>query len=128
MSKQELRSFGLTTAVILAVLFGLLLPWVFNYRWPSWPWVIAAILCAWALFLPATLRPVYHGWMKIGSILGWLNTRIILGILFYTVFVIVGLIMKLIGNDPMSRKLDKSSKSYRVTSQPRKKDHVERPF
>jgi hypothetical protein len=128
MSKQELRKFGLTTGAIVAVLFGLLLPWLFNHAWPTWPWIVAAILWTWAVLLPATLKPVYHGWMKVGHVLGGVNTRIILGIMFYTVFFLVGLIMKLVGNDPMSRKINKTASSYRVISRPRNKNHVERPY
>jgi F0F1-type ATP synthase assembly protein I len=128
MNKQELRKFGLTTGAIVAVLFGLLLPWLFDHVWPTWPWVVAAALWIWAILLPATLEPVYHGWMKVGHVLGWINTRIILGVMFYTVFFLVGLIMKVLGNDPMSRKIDKAAISYRVVSRPRNKNHVERPF
>jgi len=128
MNKQELRNFGLTTGAIVAILFGLLLPWLFNRACPVWPWVVATVLWAWALMLPATLKPVYIGWMKVGHILGWINTRIILGIMFYTVFFLVGLFMKVIGNDPMSRRIDKSVTSYRVPSRPPNKHHVERPF
>jgi hypothetical protein len=66
--------------------------------------------------------------MTLGHWLGWINTRIILGVMFYTVFFIAGLAMKLAGQDPMSRKLNKTAKSYRVASHARPKDHVERPF
>jgi len=128
MNKQELRNFGLTTGAIVAILFGLLLPWLFNRAWPVWPWVAAAVLWAWALMLPASLKPVYIGWMKVGYILGWINTRIILGLMFYTVFFAVGLILKVLGKDPMSRKIDKSIESYRIASRVHNKDHVERPF
>ena len=128
LDKQELRKFGLTTGAIVAVLFGLLLPWLFNHNWPTWPWVVAVVLWVWAILLPVTLEPVYHGWMKVGHVLGWINTRIILGVMFYTVFFLVGLIMKVIGNDPMSRKIDEAAASYRVSSHPRDKNHVERPY
>jgi len=128
MNKKELRNFGLTTGAIVAILFGLLLPWLFNYTWPVWPWVISGVLWVWALLLPATLMPVYAGWMKVGHVLGWINTRIILGLMFYTVFFAVGLILKSLGKDPMLRKIDKSVESYRVASRVHDKDHVERPF
>jgi uncharacterized membrane protein len=128
MNKQKLRNFGLTIGSIVAILFGLLFPWLFNNSSPTWPWVIAATLWIWALILPATLEPIYHGWMKVGYTLGWINTRIILGIMFYTLFFLVGLLMKAISYDPMSRKIDKSIASYRVTSRPRSREHVERPF
>ena len=128
MSTQELRKFGLTTGAIVAVLFGLLLPWAFSRGYPYWPWVLASMLWICALIMPATLKPVYAGWMKVGHVLGWINTRIILGLMFFTVFFVVGLILKVLGKDPMSRKIDKSLESYRVPSRVHAKNHVERPF
>jgi len=125
---QELRKFGLTTGAIVVVLFGLLLPWLLDRGYPYWPWILAGILWIWALISPATLKPIFDGWMKVGHVLGWINTRIILGLMFYTVFFAVGLILKILGKDPMSRKIDKSIESYRVPSRIHAKDHVERPF
>ena len=128
LSTQELRKFGFTTGAVVVVLFGLLLPWLFNHGYPYWPWILAGILWVWALIAPATLKPVYKGWMKVGHVLGWINTRIILGLTFFTVFFVAGLILKILGKDPMSRKIDKSVESYRVASRVHNKDHLERPF
>lgn len=127
-SSKELRTFGLTTGVMIIFIFGLALPWLFSRPYPIWPWIMAAILWSAALILPVILRPVFKAWMTVGHWLGWINTRIILGIMFYTVFFITGLAMKSMGKDPMARKIDKTADSYRVQSRARPKDHVERPF
>ena len=128
LDKQELREFGLITGAIVAVLFGLLLPWLFDQKLLLWPWIVAGVLWTWALLLPASLLPVYRGWMAIGHVLGWINTRIILGIMFFIVFLPAWLIMRLLGKDPMARKIDKSQTTYRVMHALPKKDHVERPY
>jgi predicted anti-sigma-YlaC factor YlaD len=128
LNKHELRKFGLMTGVIVVILFGLFLPWVFGRSYPYWPWVIASILWVLAILAPLALKPIYIGWMKVGHVLGWINTRIILGLMFYTVFFAVGLVLKVLGKDPMSREIDKSIESYRVASRVHSKDHVERPF
>lgn len=128
LDNKTLRDFGLITGSILVGLFGLLFPWIFEHNFPKWPWIIAGILWAWALLLPATLNPVYRGWMAIGHVLGWINTRIILGIMFYIIFLPVGLLLKIFGKDPMARKIIKSQKSYRVIHSIPKKNHVERPY
>ena len=60
---QAYRSFGLTFAAILLVLFGLLIPWLFSLGWPLWPWVVAIILAAMALLKPSWLWWVYKPWM-----------------------------------------------------------------
>ena len=125
---KTLREFGLITGGIFVGLFGLLLPWLFDHNFPQWPWIIACILWVWALLLPATLSPVYRVWMTIGHGLGWVNTRIILGIMFYIVFLPVGLLLKLAGKDPLTRNIDKSINTYRVNNITRNKNHVERPY
>ena len=66
--------------------------------------------------------------MAIGNVLGWINTRIILGIMYYVLFLPFGLIMQLFAKDPMARKIDKSLKTYRVESTIPTKDHVEKPY
>jgi len=127
-SKRELRNFGLTLGGMVVLVFGLALPWLFAYPNPFWPWVVAGAVWAVALILPQGLRPVFKAWMTVGHWLAWINARIILGIMFYTVFLLVGLIMKLTGKDPMTRKFDEYAETYRVRSQQRPIDHVERPF
>ncbi len=126
--KSELRNFGLTTVVIVVALFGLLLPWLFDRGWPVWPWLLATVLATWAWLAPASLAPVYRGWMRFGHVLGWINTRIILGLMFYTVFLAVGLLLRLLGKDPMHRRLDAAAASYRTPSVQRTPDHLEKPY
>ena len=125
---QELRKFGLITGAIVIVLFGLLLPWVFDYSWPVWPWVFAGISCFWGLVHPDSLFIIYRAWMKFGHIAGWINTRIILGIMFFAIFFPAGLLMRIFAKDPMARKLDDAAQSYRVASEIPEKDHVERLY
>jgi hypothetical protein len=125
---KEMRKFGLSMGAIIAILFGLLLPWLFDHDYPLWPWIAAGLFWLAAAAAPALLRPVYSAWMRIGHALGWINTRIILGLMFYTVFFIIAMSMKLLGKDPMSRKIDKTLNSYRVRSEKRARDHLEKPF
>ncbi len=129
MSDKSLREFGLVTGGMLALVFGLLLPWIWNAdSWPIWPWIVAAILSLIALTMPHILQPVYHWWMKLAHILGWINTRILLSIVFFVIFLPVGIILRLLGKDPMARKLDQDLNSYRVESKSPPKNHMERPF
>ena len=66
--------------------------------------------------------------MRFGHIAGWINTRIILGIMFYLLFFPVGVLMRLVAKDPMARKLDDGAQSYRIRSEAPEKDHIERPY
>ncbi|MBN4080615.1 hypothetical protein JYT31_03020, partial [Beggiatoa alba] len=81
-----------------------------------------------ALIYPLSLKPFYRLWMLFGAGMGWLNTRLILGLVFYFVFVPFGLVMKLLAKDPLSRKLDSQLTSYRVINNEQHKDNMENPF
>ncbi len=126
--KRELRRFGFLVGAIVAILFGGLFPWLFEHSVPLWPWVVSGILLGWALILPKSLFPLYRAWMAIGKVLGWINSRIILGLIFYLMILPIGLVMRLFGRDPMRRRLDKGALSYRVQSTNQPKENVERPF
>ena len=128
LDKHGLRKFGLVTGSIVIVLFGLLLPLLFGFGYPLWPWYLGGILAAVALVVPVALNPVYHGWMRFGAVLGWINTRLILGIVFYVIFTPVALILKLIRHDPMKRKFEKDPGSYRKLSHNQSKEHMENPY
>ena len=129
LDKSGLRKFGITTGAIIVVLFAFFFPWVFVMKsMPLWPWIAAGILWVPALILPGMLRPVYAGWMRIGHAIGWVNTRIILAVLFYLLVLPMGLIMRLFAKDPMAKKLDKAIPSYRINCVSDPKDRLEKPF
>jgi ABC-type glycerol-3-phosphate transport system permease component len=88
---------------------------------------VAGVLASMALVFPASLGPVYKVWMRFAEALGWINTRIILIVIFFMLFFPFGMIMRMF-NDPMRRKLDASADSYRLPSRPTKPDNMERPF
>ncbi len=126
--RKGLREFGLLTGAIVAVLFGLFFPWLLERAIPLWPWIVAAVLGGWGLIAPESLRPVYHGWMKLGMLLSKITTPIILGVVFFVVMLPIGLLMRVLSSDPMARKFDADATSYRVASQKTPKENVERPF
>lgn len=122
--KAGLRQFGLMFAAILVLLFGLVipllrfgflgLPLVANGQNPDWPWWAAGVIAALALILPASLVLLYKPWMKFAQLAQWVNTRIILLLLYYLVILPIGLLRRLLGKDSMDRKFDASAASYRT--------------
>ena len=128
LDKPGYRKFGFTTGAIVAVLFGGLLPWLFDFNYPLWPWIFFAVFALLALIFPLALQPVYLLWMRFGLVMNWINTRLILGILFYGMFLPIGLFFKLIGRDPMHRKFDEKLSSYRNSVKPDSHDKMEHPY
>jgi hypothetical protein len=66
--------------------------------------------------------------MLIGHVLGWINTRIILGFVFYVVVTPIGLYRRLLGKDPMGRQLRPELDSYRVVRNPRRSSHLTKQY
>jgi len=128
LSKKELRDFGLIFGAIFVSLFGFLFPWLFSKPLPIWPWYVLAVTGGLAIIFPLGLKPFYKLWMKFGLVMAWINTRIILGIVFYLVFMPFGLVMKLFGKDLLSRKLDSKIASYRVIAKDDYKSNMENPY
>ena len=127
LDRKGLRDFGLTTGGIIAVLFGLFFPWVFERALPWWPWAVFAVLGTWGLVAPLSLRPVYRGWMKVGLILNKFMTPLIMSLVFYLVITPVSVIKRLFGKDAMARKFSDAD-SYRVPSEPPKPENLKRPY
>src|SRR5262245_25936290 len=111
--KPQLRSFGLIVGAGFAVIA--LWPAVFRGQSPrTWALGLAVVLSVLACVAPATLKPVHRWWMAIGEILGWFNTRVILGVVYYLLIVPIGAIRRMRGVDPMRRAFEPGMTTYKV--------------
>ena len=102
-SRATLHRFGLLFAGIAAAAAAALL-WKAAPSWPA-PLVAAVIFLSLAFAVPEALRPLYVVWMTLGALLAWVNTRIILGVLFFVVMTPLGWILRLVGKDLLSAEL-----------------------
>lgn len=105
--REELKKFGITMAAVFLIAGAMLF---FRHKQGALPaLIISSIFFAAGFIFPNFLRPVYIIWMRLAFILGWLNTRIILTILFYLVFTPIGAAMRLFGVDLLERNKNKNS-------------------
>jgi hypothetical protein len=110
-SKDKLnRSFGLVMAGGLAVLF--LLRWLVAGVWTWWlPAVSAAFLGA-ALVLPNSLTLLRQGWMKLAAVLGFVNQRILLTVLFAVLITPTAALLRLLGKQPIRLSAEGKASTY----------------
>ncbi|WCL49592.1 SxtJ family membrane protein [Leptospira sp. GIMC2001] len=127
-TKKDYRSFGFIVGGVLLIVFGLLIPYWKNGNWNPIVSYVGLGLIAIAALLPIVLKYPYIVWMKIGEVLGYINTRLILGIVFFILFAPIGLFRRLIGKDALNIKLSDKEKSYRKISNHQEIKHMERPF
>ena len=63
-------------------------------------------------------RRMKSWWMKFAHAVGWLNTRLLLSIVYFLVFAIPAVILKLIGKDLLDRKRNTSATTYWKNKKP----------
>lgn len=127
---KGLRQFGLILGGMLCILFGFLLPWMWSWQsLPNWVFIgIGFVIIIWALLAPDSIRTLYNSWMRVALLIGNTVNMVILAIVFYLVIMPMGLVMRMLGKDPLRLKLDHQVKSYRVKCKVSPKSHMERPF
>ena len=111
-SKKQLREFGLLIGFGFPILIGWLLPSLFGHQFRTWTlWIgVPGLLIGFTA--PRLLYYPYKGWMLLGHVLGWINSYIILGLVFIFVLQPIAYIMRLTGYDPLKTKR-KVEKTYR---------------
>lgn len=127
-TKQQLRDFGVIFAIGVMLIFGLFFPYLSGKQAPAWVAYTAIPVGLIGLILPVILKPFYIVWLKIGAVLGWINTRIILTFIFVAVFLPIGFLMKLLRQDPMHRRFESTAISYRIKTKPIDSKKMERPY
>ena len=145
LDKKGLRDFGVVTGLIIIGLFGVFFPWMFSgirlfhaYDfWGAlspavtalrWPFMLGGLLVIWGLVAPMSLKGLHRNWMKFGEMMSAVMTPLIMGIVFYFVFAPVGLLLRILGKDPMARKRDADVDTYRVISKDNPIENLEKPF
>jgi hypothetical protein len=120
------KKFGILFAAICTVVGA----YLFYKESSWWPWFAfgAALFVSTGLLGYSILRPAYIGWMKFALALGWINTRILLGIFFYLIVTPIALFMRVLGKDILDQKIDRSARTYwkkreRTPFDPKRMEH-----
>ena len=102
---------------VLVVAFGLV------YAYQSWlgdansAWLVAATaFAAITIAVPRILQPLLTVWMKIGGLLHFVVSPILLVLFFFGAVLPIGLVLQLFGKDPL--RLKRGAKTYWIERQP----------
>ena len=124
---KELRSFGLLVGGVFSVIGA----WPLLMRgepFRLWAIGLGGVLILLGVVMPSVLAPLHKAWMWIGHILGWINTRILLSIVFYGLVTPMGILFRLMGKDTMRQAFAQDSPTYRVLKKPRPRGHMKYQF
>ena len=132
--RKELRNFGITFAVVGAVIGGCLM-WnnrlAEAYTTHLFFFGAGGVFLLLGLLMEKALLPLQKVWMLLAALLGWVMTRVILGAMFYIAFTGMRCLGTIFGQRFLELKADPSATSYwipRKTQPPRTVQNYERQF
>ncbi len=109
-SPKQLRQFSITLGLIFLV--GLIWSQVKENQILAGFFLVLLIFLLMGWLWRPLLIFFYRLWMSLSHLLGALMSRIILTLIFFLIFTPIGLILKVIGKQPLDLKIEKEKLGY----------------
>jgi len=113
------KSFGLVFAVVFLIIA--LFPLLGANQVRLWALGVAAVFAVLAYLRPSLLAPLNRVWFLFGLLLHKIISPVVMAIVFFLTVTPIGLIMRLMGKDPLNQSFDQSSESYWIVVSETKK-------
>ena len=120
MSKVDKLKAELTITAGFLVLYLIFKKDIFLY--------LATIIAITALVLPIVGKGIVWLWFKLAEILGWINSRILLSIVFFIVLLPISLAYKLTNKNPLQLKKETNKSLYNTRNHLYKKEDFKFPW
>ena len=120
-SKKQLREFGFVIGFGFPLMIGFIIPFINGHNFQSWTLFIGIPCLALGIIRPTTLYYLYKFWLSLGNALGWVNSKLILGLVYLLILQPISYLMRLFGYDPLRKKIIVKD-TYREINSKRKID------
>ena len=127
LSRDEGRKFGLQVGAAFLVLAALGW-WRGKHLTAEWLGGIGALLIVGGLIAPSLLSPVFKVWMQLAHALSKVTTPIFMGVIYYLVLTPTGLLLRLVGRDPLRPRVVDGSLWSTRDAETAKPGRMERQF
>ena len=117
-SKKQLREFGFIIGLGLPIIIRWIIPSIYGHLFLSWSLFVGGAALIIGVLKPMLLFYPYKLWIKIGFLLGWINSRLILGFIFIIILQPIALVLKIVRYDPL-----KKSKNNDISYRENKESH-----
>lgn len=111
---------------VLALVFGLLLLAALH-KHPAWLPIAIGLTLA-TLLSPWLARMVAWGWVSLSQAIGFVVSRVLLGIVFFLVLTPIALLRRALGRDPLLIKRPAPASGFHDRSQAYAAKDLERPW
>ena len=102
-STKKLRQFGIFFGIVFPFLFGVIFPIFHGSNFKYWTLLVGTPILIIGSIRPRFLEYPFKIWIFVGEILGWINSRIILSMIFFIILQPIAFIMKLFKYEPLQR-------------------------
>jgi uncharacterized membrane protein YhiD involved in acid resistance len=109
---RTLRNAGVSVGIAF-VLISIWPYFVHGLPMRYWAAIVSGVLFLFSLIAPQFIYWPYCLWMKIGAALGWLNTRVILSLLFFLILTPTGIVRRIFSSDSIGSQIDRSKDTYK---------------
>jgi hypothetical protein len=89
-------------------------------------WIAAGTVLCLARLIPPLFKAMYRLWIGLSVVLGYFVSRILLTLIFFLIITPLGLVMRIVGRDPMDRKWDPEATSYWIEREQEPDTSIER--
>jgi hypothetical protein len=125
---RELRAFGIGFALMIALVFWGLLPWLGDRPRPVWPLIVGGVLVAAALAWPPAVLPLHRLWLPVARLVAVVNTWLLLGFVFFGILLPIGLLLRALGRLQYRGGPRRDLASYRIEVPSDHDTRLEEPF
>lgn len=130
-STEEQYSKDLDTVTVVCVITSAIGVYskCFKHVTGMWPDLLIMLVCV--IFLLSVVFPTFarfftRAWLGLGKAIGAVNSRIILGLIFYLVLTPLALLSRIRGNDPLKLKGNKLKSTFVIRNHKYKKEDLEK--
>ena len=127
LEQRQQRNFGVLVGGVFLII-GLFPALRYGTTPLIWSLTLGALLIVLGMASPGMLYWPNRLWTTIGHGLGWLNTRVILVMIFFLLAVPIAFIRRLCGSDPLKLAPHLDAGQIRVRREPRPPDHMKNQF
>jgi len=112
-NKKELREFAFIIVILCPILIGWLLPYLYGHGFRVWTIFFSLPFLILGLIYPKSLYYPYKAWMKFGKFAGFINSYLILGLIYILIVLPISLVLKILKYDPLNL-MENNKNSYKL--------------
>ncbi|MEZ4873235.1 MAG: SxtJ family membrane protein [Bdellovibrionales bacterium] len=124
----DARTFCWILAILIGLGGGVLIPWVFNLDFKTWPFNLAIVIALLSLPMQTAIW-VKRSWIKLSHFLGLINGFVFSFLFYFLVLTPYGLLMRGMGKRPLQLQFEENAQTYlQVRGTPLPHENLDKPY